>query len=788
MVLAHPMWQILIMNPSITLTASPLAPIAPSRGLVRLVRLGLLALALVGAQSASAQAIYAATEHAEPDGVISVRGDSLGMDTEFTVYPFATDGTRKAGVKVAPSQANGIVAMVRIPKSSKGSMYELVAQTARGKTNSVFLNRPRMMWTDVGEAMPGNVVRIIGRNLRPFESLTPEVTLTNAQTGAKILGRLSFQDDSNVNFVVPDNTPVGNYTLSINNALAGPASVDAAHLSLSVVAKKADPFNLGVSWGGELNAIAANVFNAKTDSRLSLKAVGDGIADDTAAINDAIVKVFRSGGGTLYLPAGTYKLGDVVVIPNVVLKGAGKGQTVLKMGSNFTPNVAPNGSEKGITLWGEGTGRVGIADLTIVNLNANAKPNYVVRTGPSYGLSTKLFIKNVSVFLLNGRPVITNLVRKGVIADSEFSATCADSSALIIGDVQEFQMVRNTVDYRAGRTAVSFGKRVVIEDNKIRIDNAYQVPGFIETGGIETSYSQQVLISNNDVGGYNGSPTKQGGDLEMIGTQASNVPDYGYVGMVKMASGRLLMPTGNWATTTWQAPNYASLPRMTVLITSGKGAGQWRWATTWSSNAVMVDRPWQVNPDGTSRFALAPLTTYAQTIIDNDVHDGSDGVMLYQGAVDCAVTGNVIRNAGKILLRGDSRIRTVNRSNFGFFPILDVTVMHNEVTAPNGLRPASITCVATDVSGNSFGTLVSGADVRYNTVVGSNRPWADGEAGKNDGIDIASVFFGWPKPDYVNQVGTVAEGNTVSQAVRPISVRGTIFGEMDNDPVLSVTP
>ena len=775
------MWHTLSMNPSTTLLASDLASTLHSRGFVRL---GLLALAAVGASSAGAQAIYAATEHAESNGVISVRGDALEMDTEFTLYPYGTDGIRKAGVKLAPTQANGTIAMVRLPVATKSSMYELVAQTGRGKTNSVFLNRPRAVWTDVSEAMPGNVVRLIGRNFRPFSTLTPAVTMTNSATGAKIAGRVSFQDDSNVNFVVPDGTPVGNYTLSINNGLAGDASTDETRLPLTVVAKKSDPFNLGVSWGGEFSEIGAKVYDAKNDSRFSIKAKGDGATDDSAAINSAITQIRNLGGGTLFLPAGIYRVDDIRVTQNIVLKGEGKGRTVLIVGNRFSSTIAPNGGENGVMLWGENAGRTGIADLSIVNMNRNAKPNYVLRTGPSYNMSAKVFMKNVSVALLNGHQVQFNILRKGVIADCDITSTSLNEGALYVTDVHDLQFVRNRIDYRIGRTIMTFNKRVVCEDNKVRIDNAYQTPGSFETGGIESSYTQQMLIARNEVGGYNGVPTKPIMDLEMIGTQASTVvPDYCYVGMVKMASGRLLMPTANWATTAWQAPTYAPLPRMAILITSGKGAGQWRWVSTWSSNAAMVDRPWQITPNATSRFALTQLSCYAQTIINNKLTNSRTAITLYSGGVDCAITGNVAENCGQIYLRGDSRARTENRSNYSVFPVLDVTVMQNRVSAPDGLTAAGITSAAVDVAGTSFGSLVAGVDVRYNDITGSNRPWKYGEAGTNDGLEIASVFYNRQTVDYVNQVGTVAEGNTIARAAKPIMVRGTTIGELINNLV-----
>lgn len=55
-------------------------------------------------------------------------------------------------------------------------------------------------------------------------------------------------------------------------------------------------------------------------------AVGDGVTDDTAAINAAITAVNAAGGGTVYFPAGLYLVGTtthVVMLSNVSLIGAG---------------------------------------------------------------------------------------------------------------------------------------------------------------------------------------------------------------------------------------------------------------------------------------------------------------------------------------------------------------------------------------------------------------------------------------------------------------------------------
>jgi hypothetical protein len=60
-------------------------------------------------------------------------------------------------------------------------------------------------------------------------------------------------------------------------------------------------------------------------------AVGDGVTDDSAAINTAIETVSAAGGGVVYMPAGTYLCDDeqILLLSNVHLKGAGEGITTI---------------------------------------------------------------------------------------------------------------------------------------------------------------------------------------------------------------------------------------------------------------------------------------------------------------------------------------------------------------------------------------------------------------------------------------------------------------------------
>jgi len=82
-------------------------------------------------------------------------------------------------------------------------------------------------------------------------------------------------------------------------------------------------------------------------------AVGDGDTDDTAGIQAAIDAADAAGGGTVYIPRGTYLLEDSLTVGDYILvRGDGRVATTLKRG--FTGNL--------ITSFG---GKSSLQDLTI---------------------------------------------------------------------------------------------------------------------------------------------------------------------------------------------------------------------------------------------------------------------------------------------------------------------------------------------------------------------------------------------------------------------------------------
>ena len=144
------------------------------------------------------------------------------------------------------------------------------------------------------------------------------------------------------------------------------------------------PNSSGVIYDPAGTGAVTTTVQAKLRETVSVKdfgAVGDGVTNDTTAINLAIVAVGSAGGGTVYFPSGTYIVDRVggaaanfdldvcidVQYSNVNLVGAGRGATVIKKAQNATtahviklgrrvalgpPNIVNDCSISNLTVYG----------------------------------------------------------------------------------------------------------------------------------------------------------------------------------------------------------------------------------------------------------------------------------------------------------------------------------------------------------------------------------------------------------------------------------------------------
>lgn len=80
---------------------------------------------------------------------------------------------------------------------------------------------------------------------------------------------------------------------------------------------------------GSLSTKAYQVYNVK-----NYGAVGNNSADDTSAIQSALDAASSAGGGTVFVPAGTYKISSALTLPtSVSIAGAGMNTSIIKQTS-----------------------------------------------------------------------------------------------------------------------------------------------------------------------------------------------------------------------------------------------------------------------------------------------------------------------------------------------------------------------------------------------------------------------------------------------------------------------
>lgn len=85
-----------------------------------------------------------------------------------------------------------------------------------------------------------------------------------------------------------------------------------------------------------LTKVSFSIINGEVFNVIDYGAVGDGVVDDSSAINNAILDANVKGGGVVFFPVGTYKIGSQILLkPGVSLIGEQKGA----WGLDVTPGV-----------------------------------------------------------------------------------------------------------------------------------------------------------------------------------------------------------------------------------------------------------------------------------------------------------------------------------------------------------------------------------------------------------------------------------------------------------------
>jgi parallel beta-helix repeat protein len=469
------------------------------------------------------------------------------------------------------------------------------------------------------------------------------------------------------------------------------------------------PSVLRVTWATDFASIAANQINVKTDSRLSVKAAGDGATDDTPAIRAAIQLAASIGGGAVYFPASDYKIivssdslkGSPLAVPSrVILRG--DNSTASRI---FVNNLGAAGETDGTWTWGgidfQGSSLSGVTDLAIFAVNSSTSPWAVLWNRGSSHVS-ELFFNNVDIHLDSCKAFwfegTNNLLVQNSNFDSSNSTNTGNPSQYgpiyVVGN-SNVSFLNNRITYHFGRVHMQNNTNLLMQGNTLirdaeneDMDNGTAV----ESGGVELSFDQNVQVLNNTIETLN-APSNEAGDGEAIMSQQSsvqNVLDAGSTTAITLTT--LTDANALWGTVT--ASRLAQFPEV-VAIVSGSGTGEWRviQSVNTSTKTLTLSQPWTTVPEVGSLYSIFGWTLLNATIQGNTLIDNPNGIVLYDGCANCTVLNNSLTNSRGIILR------TVDEAlNPSLYPegrrmhevAINTNILNNTVLNSSGIRPAYI--------------------------------------------------------------------------------------------------
>ena len=680
--------------------------------------------------------IFNCTESINPGETVGIQGSSFGSDPQIWIMPVKGDEKElKPQVQLSVLTHSEIFVAGSIPEDIPLGLYALWVMNGKQLSQPVFVNRARVMTSEFDQIMPGTGFRLFGRNLQ-LKGSNSHISFVDPD-GSSFAAQIKKGDSYTLDIVAPKQLVAGvKYNLNVTNGSGGKYGENLFDETLIVREVAADPFKLAVPWGADFD-FSDNVFNVKTDKRLTRLAKGDGVANDRAAIQEAIDKAGEHGG-VVYLPGGTYKLvynsgSGITMKSRVVLKGEGKDLTIIKYGYGKPFSTERVKAAYGWTLgWpdsrSEGMGMVwpgfittsGLVDLSLINVNENGSFVHTIKNMPEGG--TKLMLKSCAFDFNSGWGLALVNVDKLLVSGCQLTSTTTDVRGINaptrtwpwdFKNSRNMIIRNNTYLYTGGRFGANGCHHALFENNTFLRDGDHQAKG--ETGGINLDYVTDMVILGNSFL-VKGAPIVGRNQGETILSQGGD-PNQMTVGVVTQATATTIMDKKqeyqdftDRVSTSWQ---YAVHPmNYTIAIVNGTGAGQWRTITGNNDTILTVDRQWDIIPTPGSKYIVTQWSAYQLLVKDNILKDNHQGIMMYCGGSDVAIVKNKLINSGGIYLRSDQRL-ILKRYNLSW----NILVDGNEMIDTDGRRAAFVSMLLAQAKDERLiGVGTIGLEVRRNTV------------------------------------------------------------------------
>ena len=533
----------------------------------------------------------------------------------------------------------------------------------------ILVNRPQAQWIYPQTQAPGQPIRIFGRTFswgHNLPSAQAVIRPVNRGTNAVPL-RLAFNHHEDrhterwcLSAWLPENLIPGKYEIFVHG-------------------NHGNEFGWSDALPIEIKALSST--QRPTVNIRDLGAKGNGLSDDTSALEKALAKA--SPGGTVLLPPGTYAITHTVTIPeDVVIQGSGMHLSIISNLEHPTtdgwPLAASYTSFECKRALLEGMSRFSLRDLTLRFMPAEGS---ALRVGKD-----PLWSEDVS------------LLRVRLETRQDFGLNRSHpycTRPLNIVKARRFSMIRCET---YGPGGVSCERKVedsIFSQNRFITDRRWRGCGFKFWGAEHVIFEDNLLTGDtrglvmqthfgvnyqNFIAGNHVEQTVLGGNAGE--TYLVEGAGYLYESPVETADG-LSLKTRRKPEIRGKAATADDCIGRFVIIANGRGLGQWRRITGYTpgKNTLQIDREWRVFPDSSSTVVV--MNGLIDTVfVNNRETDCAKGLYIYgAGAINNIVDRHLSkRSMGITLMTHDDRQKTQaeeRNTSPDFFNLIRDSRVHN---------------------------------------------------------------------------------------------------------------
>jgi len=707
-------------------------------------------------------------------------GDSIYLQgSNFGSAPVVEYAFNDSNWQILPALENNngvIVAQLPVTETRLPDLLDVRVSSDNGVTWSVpvFINEAHAIYFDTDQLSPLAPFQVFGINL--YLGRMPTIRFVDAATGNSQAADVIMAGSTNyvLHAIAPAGVQPGHsYQVYVGNGYSGNSSSPVDFLATAVLTGRAggvDYWQLAVPWAADFS-FYNNVYDVKTDARLGgILAVGNGIADDTWAINHAIQVAAAAGGGVVFLPAGTYPLhipnGCAMQLQsNVVVAGVSNSQVTINYGY---PVGGPGGY--GVCF----ASHSGLANLTLQNVDTAGQ-------WQSSGLSqhhSELFMKDVVWNIGTSQWTVFENDDHLTIEDSTINQGL-DSNFNNLGPLDMMscvhcEVLRSKIMFVVGGIEFDNAIDLVFENNQVIRDIANSPNPSTVTHSIAANFVQGFAVIGNSFESIgSGLPTNNDG--EVINSEAGGGTRYDeFRGAVTSAGNESITDaTQNFLSSANATPNLR--PGMaSIAIVSGNAMGQVRKVTSVSGNTVGIDTPWSVVPEVGAHYATFDWSARDWTIANNSMTGNFKGIELFNAsAYNVLIQSNTLIDSDGVMI-SPSENPASSSAGALFNVIYHLRVIGNTLKDVSHLHPAFIMLAPReDSQAQPFGTQIIGASILSNSVTGSipntrvtNSGWDDYKVSSEGFLNL----YYWQSPgayvsvDVPPLLGSIFQGNSATNS------------------------